>query len=484
MNSPSEVSPITNSHILANKFDYYEASSMQEAVELKAKLGDKAKFIAGGTDLVIMMKMEREHPSAVISISKVPGMDEVKVTENGSLSIGALTTIYNIARHPWIKDRYPALSEAAASFGSTQIEAMGTIGGNIANGSPAADTPPALLTLGAEVVLHSKEGDRTMALEDFFLAPGKTAIKNGELLTAVVLPPAKDNSTSTFLKMTRVSADLAKVSLGLSIVRDGDTLKDVRIGMGAVAPKPIRLPKTEAILRGKKYSESLVEKAAVSAAEEIIPISDVRSTADYRRKVTKAMLVDALTAVWARKLKTFKPLKKAPIVGANVFESTLRDVPADDCREIEFKLNGKMTKVRVQPNNLLLNVLRNDLQLTGTKYACGIGECSACTVDIDGKPMLSCLILAPSVAGKEVVTIEGLADPATGKLNKLQESFIEETGFQCGYCTPGMIMTAEVLLKEVPKPSEQEIRSYLRGNFCRCTGYASIVRSVQSAAKK
>ncbi|HMN11992.1 MAG TPA: FAD binding domain-containing protein [Bellilinea sp.] len=484
MATPSVTSPIPNSHIVAQKFDYYDAASIDEAITLKDTLGQDAKFLAGGTDLMIMMKMEREHPKSVIYIGKVPGLDEVKVLDDGSLSIGALTTIYNITRHPWIKERYPVLSEAAASFGSSQIEAMGTIGGNIANGSPAADTPPALLTLGATVVLRSKSGERTMPLEDFFLAPGKTAIKAGEILTAVVLPPAPDNSTSTFMKMTRVVADLAKVSLGLSIVRDGDKITDVKVGMGAVAPKPIRLPKTEAMLRGKKYSASLIEKAAVSASEEITPISDVRSTAEYRRKVTKAMFMDAFEVVWGRKVKAFKPLKKAPVVGTNVYESSHSEVKSTDCSEIEFTLNGKPTKVRVQSNDLLLNVLRNDLQLTGTKYACGIGECSACTVDIDGKPMLSCLILAPSVAGKDVVTIEGLADPATGKLNKLQESFIEETGFQCGYCTPGMIMTAEVLLKEVPKPSEAEIRNYMRGNFCRCTGYASIVRSIQTASKK
>jgi carbon-monoxide dehydrogenase small subunit len=125
-------------------------------------------------------------------------------------------------------------------------------------------------------------------------------------------------------------------------------------------------------------------------------------------------------------------------------------------------------------------VLREKLQLTGSKYACGIGECSACTVQIDGKPVLSCLILAVSAAGKEIVTIEGLQDSATGALDPVQEAYIDLTAFQCGYCTPGLIMTTKALLNEFPNPSEEEVRHYLRGNHCRCTGYASIVRAVMS----
>jgi carbon-monoxide dehydrogenase small subunit len=133
------------------------------------------------------------------------------------------------------------------------------------------------------------------------------------------------------------------------------------------------------------------------------------------------------------------------------------------------------------PNELLLNVLREQLELTGTKYACGIGECSACTVQIDEKPMLSCLVLAVSAAGRKITSVEGLQDPLTGDLDPLQEAFIDNTAYQCGYCTPAMIMTAKSLLTETSHPSEGQVRHYLRGNMCRCTGYASIVRAVLDA---
>ncbi len=128
-------------------------------------------------------------------------------------------------------------------------------------------------------------------------------------------------------------------------------------------------------------------------------------------------------------------------------------------------------------------MLREKLELTGAKYGCGLGECGACTVEIDGQPALACLTLAVSAAGKEVCTVEGLQDPVTGKLDPLQQAFIDETGYQCGYCTPGILMTVRSLLAANPHPSEAEIREHLKGNRCRCTGYASIVRSVLAASK-
>jgi carbon-monoxide dehydrogenase small subunit len=149
---------------------------------------------------------------------------------------------------------------------------------------------------------------------------------------------------------------------------------------------------------------------------------------------------------------------------------------------IEFTLNGRRRQFDVEPNQLLINLLRGKMHLTGTKYGCGIGMCGACTVLIDGEPVLSCLTLAADVHGKDVKTIEGLTEG--GRLDILQESFLEEGAVQCGYCTPGFIMTSEALLKENPEPSEEEIREYLKGNLCRCTGYVNIIKAVKRAAEK
>lgn len=147
-------------------------------------------------------------------------------------------------------------------------------------------------------------------------------------------------------------------------------------------------------------------------------------------------------------------------------------------RTVKFVLNRKAIEITVFPNDLLLNVLREQEELTGTKYGCGIGECGACMVHIDGQPILSCLELAVSVEGKEVVTIEGLANKQN--LDPLQAAFLDNGAVQCGYCTPGMIMTGRALLNENPNPSEEEVRDYMRGILCRCTGYAGITQAIMS----
>ncbi len=149
---------------------------------------------------------------------------------------------------------------------------------------------------------------------------------------------------------------------------------------------------------------------------------------------------------------------------------------------IHFKLNGRYVDIDVEPNELLINVLREKLELTGTKYGCGIGECGACTVLVDGEPVLSCLLLAVDVNGKEVITIEGL-DRDQG-LNTIQKAFLEEGAIQCGYCIPGFILVAKKLLDENPNPSIEEIIDYIRGNLCRCTGYVNILRAIIKASKE
>lgn len=151
-------------------------------------------------------------------------------------------------------------------------------------------------------------------------------------------------------------------------------------------------------------------------------------------------------------------------------------------RLINFKLNGRPVSIEVKDNELLINVLRDRLGVLSPKYGCGIGECGACTVLLDGEPVLSCLTLAVEVDGREITTVEGLAKD--GKLHPVQEAFIEEGAIQCGYCTPGFILVAKRLLEEVKNPSEEMIREYVRGNLCRCTGYVNIIKAIKRAAEK
>jgi len=149
--------------------------------------------------------------------------------------------------------------------------------------------------------------------------------------------------------------------------------------------------------------------------------------------------------------------------------------------KIQITINGRPRDFDVEPSKLLLNLIREDMGLTGAKYGCGIGECGACTVHLDGEPVLGCMTLAVDCDGRSVETIESLSDGT--ELHPIQQAYLDEGAVQCGFCTPGFIMTTKALLEENPEPSETEIREYLKGNLCRCTGYVNIVRAVQKAAQ-
>ena len=474
---------MTNSHILVNAFDYFEPVSVEEALQLLTRYGGRAQALAGGTHLITMLKMEREAPDAIISLGRVPSLDAIQKNDQNELCIGAAATIHAIRHHPLVQTSYSALAEACAAFGSTQIQIMGTLGGNICNGSPASDTVPALLLFDAELLLKSPRGERRMKLADFLLGPGKTERKEDELLLQIILPPQPLGASSAFIKISRVAADLAKASIAAMLVRNGNTIAECRLALGSVAPTVVRMPRAEAFLKGKTFSDEVLEQAGQMVSEDIRPIDDFRSTAQYRRKVCRAITVDVLKRVWERAVSP-RPAP-SPSVGVAAIQKrsgTPHNIAAHSRQEVQLTINGEHHLLWVAPNELLINVLRERMHLTGTKYGCGLGECGACTVLVNGKAALSCLILAASAEGKEIVTIEGLKGTVNG-LDPLQDTFVAEAAYQCGYCTPGFILTAKSLLAENPHPKEEEVRDYVKGNRCRCTGYVSIVRAIMKYAE-
>jgi len=487
--SEQEHHQMSNTHILAPEFEYLEPGSLEDVISLLGKYGDRARVLAGGTDLIVQMKMERIAPEYVVNVGRVPGLNGI-VLRDGGLQIGALTAIWTVRNAPQVRAEYAALAEACAAFGSTQIQMMGTIGGNLCNGSPASDTVPALMALDAQLALAGPGGERVVSVEEFLVGPGKVALKNGELLASIHLPSRftdhVSRTGSAFIKVSRVAADLAKASAAAMVARDGDRVVDCRLAFGSVGPTVLRARRAEAVLTGRAFSAELALEAGRVASEEISPIDDVRSTAWYRREVVKAVTHDVLQLTWERAgehrgsgAEEQRSGGAEERRGGGAGERIC--VTRDARREIELTVNGARRRLRVEPNELLLNVLRERLELTGAKYGCGIGECGACTVLLNGKPAFSCLVLAIAADGSEVLTVEGL-EGADGELHPLQKAFIEHAAFQCGYCTPGMLMTSKSLLQEIPSPTEDEIRDYLKGNRCRCTGFASIVRAVRSCA--
>jgi carbon-monoxide dehydrogenase medium subunit len=288
----------TNTRIIAPEFDFAQPKSLTEAFALMEEHGSDAKLLAGGTDLLVQMKMERISPAWVISLTKI---DELNgITAGNGLSIGATTSISTVAKSAPVKADYAALTEACNAYSTVSVMLMGTIGGNICNASPAADTAPALLAFDAVAVVKSAKGSRQIPMAEFFTSPGKPALKPGEILTAIELPAPAAGSGSAFLKISRVVADISQVCVAVSLVRKGDKVTDCRIALGSVAPTPIRVASAEAALTGQTGNDAAFDKAAEIAAGDIKPITDVRASADYRRHAARIIVRDALQAAWQR----------------------------------------------------------------------------------------------------------------------------------------------------------------------------------------
>lgn len=275
-----------------NEFEYYAPQTRGEALELAKRLGNKAKILAGGTDLIIMMKEKMISPECLINIKEVKEFKGISYEPGKGAVIGACTRIQEIEHSDIIREKYYALSVAAGELGSPQVRSMATIGGNSCHSSPAAETPTPLVALGAKVVLSSVSGDREMPLEEFILGNRKNALAEGEILTKFILPEPAPKSASRYWYIgLRKAMEIDAVNMAVNIVLEDDnlTVKDVKLVMGSVSPRPLVSTEVPAILKGQKFSDELVEKAAAAARSEAKPITDIRATAEYRSEVVEVL---------------------------------------------------------------------------------------------------------------------------------------------------------------------------------------------------
>ncbi len=282
------------------KFDYLEPKTIDEACSLLAKYKDKARVIAGGTDLLVSMKTRDITPQYIVNIKAIPDLDGISYSQKEGLKLGALTTLRDIERSPVIRERFPILADAAHQTGTPHIRNVGTVGGNLCNAAPSADTAPPLIGLGAKVKIRGVQGERTVALEDFFLGPGESVLQPGEILTEILVPNQPPHTRGAYLKLpTRTIMDIAVVGVAVVITlgAKGTNVIDAGIVLGAVAPTPIRARKAEAIIMGKTIQDELIDRAAQAAAEEAKPISDVRGSADYRKEMVRVLVNRAIRQV-------------------------------------------------------------------------------------------------------------------------------------------------------------------------------------------
>lgn len=287
---------ITNTHILTTEFELFEPRTVDEVVDALSM--DNTAVMAGGTDLLVQMKLERRHLDRVISLSRIAELNAIEPGEE--LALGATVSIEAIASNHAVRERYTALAEACAAFSTVAITAMGTVGGNLCNASPASDTAPALLVFDARADVVSSSGSRLVGLDEFFIGPGRTVLTHGALLRSVRLPKRPASSGSAFIKVARVEADISKVCAAVSLVRNGNCVADCRIALGAVAPTPVRAREAERALEGERLTNETLARTVRCVRDAIAPITDQRSTAEYRRFVAGVIVGDALRKAWTR----------------------------------------------------------------------------------------------------------------------------------------------------------------------------------------
>jgi aerobic carbon-monoxide dehydrogenase medium subunit len=272
-------------------FEYHAPASLDEAISLLQQHGERARPLAGGTDLVVQMKdgaTKFPMPSHIVNLLGVSELRGIEFGESEGLRLGAGATMTEVAESPAIRERYTAITEGAALVGSVQTMNMATVGGNLCNAAPSADIAPPLLAFDAEAIIVGPSGRRSVALEEFFLGPGKTALAQDELLAEVRVPVPPAGTGSAYDRHTpRKQMDIAVVGVGVVLTLASERIERARVALGAVAPTPLRVRQAEATLEGQTVSDEVFARAAEAAAAESSPISDVRGSAEFRRHIVR-----------------------------------------------------------------------------------------------------------------------------------------------------------------------------------------------------
>jgi carbon-monoxide dehydrogenase medium subunit len=279
------------------EFEYKAPRTVDELKSLLAQYGEQAKILSGGTDLVLSMKRKELRPACVIDVGRIGDLEGIRRDSEGGLVIGACTRFQEIEASEAVAGDYAALTQAVSSIGSPQVRAMATIGGNSCTASPSADSPPALIAFGARVKLVGQNGEREMPLEEFIQGNRTIALQADEYLESFLLDPPWPHAASYYLHIglrKAMECKFVNVAVNLGLDDKRETVRDVRIAMGAVAEKPIRVPEAEDCLKEKPAGEKEFSEAGRICAEAARPIDDFRASADYRRKIVKVLVQRAL----------------------------------------------------------------------------------------------------------------------------------------------------------------------------------------------
>jgi xanthine dehydrogenase iron-sulfur cluster and FAD-binding subunit A len=469
--------------------EYLSVTRIADALQVLSEQGQRARIVAGATDLILEIERGvRRGIETVVDITRVPGLNTITMDEDGVIHLGPLVTHNHCVASKLVVESGFPLAQAAWEVGAPQIRNRGTVAGNLITASPANDTITPLMAMGAWVTLASVHGERQVKLEVFYTGVRKTVMRQDEMLVDIAFPGLKQNQRGAFIKLgLRRSQAISVINVAVVLTLEDERVQRASITLGAVAPMIIHAAEAEAYLQGRSLDEEVITQAAALAMQAAHPIDDVRSPADYRSEMVRVCTRRALRMIHTGKEKAEFPQHPPMLWGDHYSnEAPLRFSPLphmvrhNGAEAILTQVNGVEYRIENAHEKTLLRMLREDVGLTGTKEGCAEGECGACTVFLDGAAVMSCMVPAPRAHGAQIVTIEGVAQD--GQLHPVQNAFIEEGAVQCGYCTPGFIMSAVKLLEEEPHPSHETIQQAITGNLCRCTGYYSIVKAIELAA--
>lgn len=463
--------------------EYCISSSLEETLSILADEKEKCRLVAGATDLMLELERgARKHVDSLVDVTRLPGFSSITKDKEGILHLGPLVTHNEVASSPLLREDAFPLVCAAWQVGAPQIRNRGTVAGNLITASPANDTISPLMALNASITLASKRGTRQVDLKDFYKGVRATILAPDEMLTDISFPALKSHQHGIFLKLgLRRAQAISLVNAAVIVDISRGMIKTATITLGAVSPTIIHAAAAEAYLAGKILNDETISNCSKLAAEASQPIDDIRGSAAYRREMVKVLVSRALRILRNGKEKDQVPAN--PIVLSTMIQTTgvknqAFRFPGDP---IQTTINGKTYSFNTGQEKSLLRLLREEAGLIGTKEGCAEGECGACTVYLDGKAVMACLVPAPRAHASEIVTVEGLS--TNGRLHPVQETFISHGAVQCGYCTPGFIMSSAKLLEENSNPSQDEITQAISGNLCRCTGYYKIIQAVEHASQ-
>lgn len=483
-----QLKQITGSDIMWK--NYFSVTSIDDALTLLAEHQSQARIIAGGTDILVELERgQRPNVEILIDISRVKDLDQIRLTD-GHIHIGPLVTHNQAVANDILLNYAFPLAQASWEVGAPQIRNRGTIAGNVITASPANDTIAPLWALGAYVTLRSTAGERTLAFPDFYQGVRKTAMRPDEMLIDIHFPVMTRQQRGIFLRnVLRRAQAISVVNIAAILTfNDDDSIQSACITMGSVAPTILRITAAEEFLHGKTLTDAVITEAAQIAGTVPKPIDDIRAPARYRTEMVKVWTARALRHLRDQTQAATFPHDPAMLWGQtdgtypkNLAQTIHHERDASDT--IATTINGTSYTATGGAHKTLLDFLREDIHLTGTKEGCAEGECGACTVFLDGIGVMSCMVPAPRAHGAEIVTVEGLAK-SEDELHPIQAAFVETGAVQCGFCTPGFLMSGAKLLEEHPHPTDDQIKQSISGNLCRCTGYYKILDAFHQASHK